>query len=351
MRERFHAFNTARIVRKALTNATLWVDHNLALAKRLDTMSLHENVGVLYPSSESRLLSDLAPADRPKQLVIIDGTWHHAKTLMRDIPRLSALPHYQLRPSQPGRYRIRREPNDRALSTLEATAAAISDLEPDTAGLDQLVSAFDAMVQTQLDHPKADYGWRENRRRSKNAMGIPRAILQDLPSVVVAYGESEPGKAGCKRSPRGNENRQPVYWVAERVGTGESFRKLIRPRIDLPDDFLHHLGMARQAWDSALPAAGFAKAWSDFLQPGDTVVTYHASTMRLIQNMNALPKQNAILKSVKFDPTGEHKTLDSFLQAKGIPAPDLNHPGRAGQRLANAIALVRYLNRIGKPSE
>ncbi len=348
MRERFHAFNTARIVRKALTNATLLVDHNVALAERLDAMSLRDSVGVLYPSAESRLLSDLSPAERPQQLVIIDGTWHHAKTLMRDIPRLSSLPHFQLRPSQPGRYRIRREPNDTALSTLEATAAAIADLEPDTEGLDQLVAAFDAMVQTQLDHPKADYGWRENLRRSKNAMGIPRAILHDLPNVVVAYGESEPGKSGCKRSPRAGDNRHPVYWVAQRIGTGESFRELIQPRTDLPDSFLHHVGIERDAWKSALTAESFAKAWNDFLRPDDTVVTYHASTMRLLQNISALPAQNAILKSVKYDPTGQHKTLDSFLNAERIAASHPNHPGRAGQRLCNAIALVHYLNGIGK---
>ena len=348
MRERFHPFNTARIVRKALANADLLVDHNTALAEKLASMSLGERVGVLYPSSESRLLSDLKPDEKPDQLIVIDGTWHHAKTLMRDIPRLATLPHFQLRPTSPGRYRIRREPNEQALSTLEATVAAIRDLEPETTGLPELIAAFDSMVQTQLDHPKADYGWRENRRRSKNAMGIPLAILHDLQNVVVAYGESEPGKAGCKRSPRGSDPRQPVYWVAERLGTGESMRAWIQPRVKLDEAFLGHVGFQSHAWNQALSTDAFIQAWNHFLQPDDTVVTFHASTMRLLRNIDALPPKNGILKSVKFDASGQHATLDSFLRAAGLSTPPAKHPGRAGQRLSNAIALVQHLHKIGQ---
>ncbi|QDT10340.1 tRNA-uridine aminocarboxypropyltransferase [Planctomycetes bacterium K23_9] len=350
MRERFHPFNTARILRKALVSAELLVDHNEPLGERLESRELSDRVGVLYPGPDGRLLSDLAPHERPDQLIVIDGTWHHAKTLVRDIPRLGQLPRYQIRPAEPGRYRIRREPNAMALSTLEATVAALKAIEPDTAGLDQLVAAFDAMVQTQLDHPKARYGWRANRRRSQNAMGIPRAILHDLPNVVVAYGESEPGKAGCKRSPRGSEKRQPVYWVAHRMGTGESFAQFIRPPEPLPQDFLQHVELSPDAWDSAVTPTEFAANWRSFLKPDDTVVTYHASTMRLLENVDALPPVNVVLKSVKFDDSGQHPTLDSYLKSQNLTAQATEHGGRGGQRLANGIALVQHLNQIGNSS-
>lgn len=347
MRERFHPFNTARILRKALANATLMVDHNLALADQIGTLALPPSAGVLYPGPGGRLLTDLPRDEHPEQLIVIDGTWHHAKTLLRDIPLLNELPRFRIQPAQPGRYRIRREPNETALSTLEATVAALLALEPETDGLHELTSAFDSMVQTQLDHPKARYGWRHNRRRSENAMGIPRAILDDLPNVVVAYGESEPGKAGCKRSPRGHDKRQSVYWVAQRLGTGESFRAAIEPRVALPEDFLQHVGLPMETWQSALSMDDFVRTWKEFLQPTDTLVTYHASTSKLLKNVDALPPRSVYLKSVKFDPSGQHKTLDSFLKSNELKTMPPQHPGRAGERLANAIALVNYLYQTG----
>ena len=142
MRERFHAFNTARIVRKALVNSSLLVDHNLPLAERLNEFSLSSRVGVLYPGPGGRLLSEVPQHELPEQLIVIDGTWHHAKTLLRDLPLLETLPRYRIQPDQPGNYRIRREPNETALSTLEATVEALRAIEPDTSGLSELVAAF-----------------------------------------------------------------------------------------------------------------------------------------------------------------------------------------------------------------
>ena len=130
MRERFHPFNTARICKQALVNSTLLADHNAELGEKLASFPLQKDVGLLYPSPNGRLLSDLAPDDRPKQLVVIDGTWHHAKTLVRDIPALAELPRFQILPAQPGRYRIRKEPDATSLSTLEAIVAALDALEP-----------------------------------------------------------------------------------------------------------------------------------------------------------------------------------------------------------------------------
>ncbi len=351
IRERFHPFNTARILRQALRNATLLVDHNDTLRQRLDALELSPTVGVLYPGPGGRLLNDLTIDQRPQQLIVIDGTWHHAKTLIRDIPLLGRLPRIQIQPQQPGRYRIRREPNAMALSTLEATVAALGAIEPDTDGLDALVAAFDSMVQTQLDHPKARYGWRSNRKRSQNAMGIPRSIINDMANIVVAYGESEPGKAGCKRAARASEKRQPVYWVARRLGDGASFAATIKSPVNLPDDFLRHVGLSAHDWDNALTVDQFRQQWSEFLRPNDNVMTYHASTLRLLRNIDALPTKNATLKSVKFDPSGKHSTLDSFLKSQQITTAPQNHAGRAGQRLSNAIALVHYLNQIAHQPE
>ncbi len=356
MRERFHAFNTARIVHKALNNATLLVDHNHSLARRLAEFPLTSRVGVLYPGPAGRLLTEVPLSERPEQLIVIDGTWHHAKTLLRDIPQLSELPRYRIQPTEPGRYRIRREPDETSLSTLEATVAALRALEPDTAGLDDLVSAFDWMVQTQLDHPTGRTSYRKNQNRHHNAMGIPRAILggagnddhAKLQNVVVAYGESEPGKAGCNRSPRGKDKRQPIYWVAQRIDTRESFRAAIESPVELTTDFFDHIGLSRDDWRDARTIEEFISDWSDFIRPADTLVTYHAGTLRLLRNVGAAVPNPVILKSIKFDLPNQHATLESFLKSKQINVATVQHPGRADQRLANAIAFTQHLHRLGR---
>ncbi len=142
--ERFHPFNTARIVKKALRNCQLIVDHNHRLGTH--NLPILANAGLLYPGENAPVLSDLSSDERPEQLIIIDGTWHQAKTIVRDVLQLHDLPCYRLAPTSPGQYRIRREPNAHSLSTLEATVGALHALEPSTTGLDQLLDAFDQMA-------------------------------------------------------------------------------------------------------------------------------------------------------------------------------------------------------------
>lgn len=122
-------------------------------------MSLAPDAGLLYPGADSILLSSCEDHEKPpSQLVILDGTWHHTKTFVRDIEWLRSLPRYRLDPPAPSRYRIREEPNTQSLSTLEATAAALRVLEPATPGIAQLVRAFDKMVEGQLAHPCNPHG-------------------------------------------------------------------------------------------------------------------------------------------------------------------------------------------------
>src|SRR6476469_5195690 len=142
-RERFHPFNTARIVQKALCNSRLLVDHTNNLAGQL---RLNPRAGLLFPGPTALLISDLTFEQRPAQLVVLDGTWHQAKTMIREIPALHTLPRYQLAPAVPSRFRFNRQPTTTSLSTVEAAVTALRSLEPDTNGLDQLLIAFDTMV-------------------------------------------------------------------------------------------------------------------------------------------------------------------------------------------------------------
>jgi tRNA-uridine aminocarboxypropyltransferase len=340
VRERFHPFNTARMVHRALNNSTLLVDQTPQLAAA--ELPLKPRAGLLYPGPEARLLSDLAPAERPDQLVIVDGTWHHAKTLVRDIPALHDLPRYGIVPASPGRYRIRREPTDTSLSTVEATVAALRALEPETPGLDQLLEAFDTMIERQLAHPRSEVAARRKQKRKRTANSVPRVLVHDLDNIVVAYGESACGVPGTRRTPR-----SPIYWVAQRLGTGECFARAIQPNSPLTKTFLGHLELTPADFADALSNAEFRTAWSAFLRPTDIVAVYSQSTARLLKHVGADFAKALVLKSIPFNPHRPNGTLAEVLAAEGQVAAPPQHPGRAGKRLANAVALTQHLNAMG----
>ncbi len=335
-RERFHPFNTARIVQHALERSQLLVAHNVDLASQFSAMQLRNQVGLLYPGNEAEVLTEL-PADAlPDQLIVIDGTWHQAKTLLRDIPRLQSLPRYCLAPSSPGRYRIRREPNDQSLSTLEATVAALRAIEPETPGLDRLTDVFDRMIGDQLKHKSTN--WRRNARRQQTKTNRPRMLAGNLDNIVVAYGERERGRK--EERGRGRHARAlPVYWTAQRLVSGETFRCAIQSESLGDAEFRNRIRLSAGMCDDAVPVPSFRDRWRTFLKPTDRVVVFHQSTANLLKNVDPEFVTSLVLKSVNVDPewgnTGNQPT-------QSLPMDE----SRAAERLANAVRLVEYLHSL-----
>lgn len=338
VKERFHAFNTARIVKQSLQNSALIVDKTATLASM--DLPFHKNTGVLFPGDDARLLSEVPPEERPEQLVILDGTWHHAKTFMREIPAMAKLPRYRLEPAAPSNYRIRKEPTETAVSTLEATVEALRSLEPDTDGLDQLVAAFDYMIDTQIQHPQQAGRLRIQKRELASPANIPHVLLDDIDNVVVAYGESSYGRDDS-RGPR-----QPVYWVAQRLGDGQAFECAIQsPAADRPG-FLEHLELNAADFSAAMAPAEFAEAWQHYLLPTDTIAVFNQGTLRLLSSVGAVCSPAVTLKCV--DIARDCNTLDKVLETLKLSPPPAHHKGRAGRRLANAVAYTTYLNHLGR---
>lgn len=344
VKERFHAFNTARIVRKALRNCELIVDQTTRLANR--SFPFLKSTGILYPGEDSILLSDLSEQQRPDQLVVLDGTWHHSKTFMKQIPVLQQLPRFRLEPTAPSNYRIRKEPTESALSTLEATVAALKELEPETKDLDRLLAAFDSMVDGQVQHPLQAGRLRKRRadRPWKPKANIPTALMSDLGRVVVAYGEAAHAADGIR-----SKNRQPIYWVAQRLVSGEQFECAIKHTRPLNPDFLQHLNLQSSAFEGALTDEQFAKQWAKFLRPDDTIVVFNQSTLRLLDAVGANHHSSLVMKSVNVQSC--RSTLDERMQGLGISPVKVQHLGRAGERLGNAIAFAQYLHRLGTEGE
>jgi len=334
--ERFHPFNTARIVQKALCHCQLISDHN----QRFGThhLPIQANTGLLYPQANAPSLTELSAAERPDQLVIIDGTWHQAKTIVRDVPQLRDLPCYRLTPSSPGQYRIRREPNAQSLSTLEATVAALRALEPDTVGLDQLLSAFNKMVESQLRHPASHAVWRQKQTRQSRPQSLPRILLQNSDRLVVAYGEATPGQPGKLAA-----TPYPVNWVAQRLGTAERFSCRLRQQQPLSDAALEHMRLSAVDFDAAVSQDEFCHRWSSFLRREDVMIVYHDRTYQLLRHVEATQPRCLVLKSIFGKRRAVFRSLEELLAVEGVAIPSCEDKSRANQRLDMAVALVEHL--------
>lgn len=342
-RERFHPFNTARLAHQGLRNSTLLVDHVPQLAARLE---LRPGAGLLFPSRDARLLSSLAPHERPAQLVVVDGTWHQAKTLVRDIPALATIPRFRLEPAAPSDYRIRREPNAQALSTVEAVVAALRDLEPETRGCDELLAAFRLMVDRHLAHPKVDEARRRLARPTRTWKNVPLALLGSLDGLVLAYAEIAPVPRGVRRIAS-----SPLVVAAQRWESGETFFRTVRSSSPPDATLLAHLDLTAAEFTGAAPLEEVAQAWRAWLRPGDQTIVYSPGTGRQIDELSSRIDASIVLKSVDFHAERRYPSLDDLVAGENLPLEAPATPGRAGRRLANLAAVARHLRLRGLARE
>lgn len=144
-----HALGTARIAAIGLRHCKLEVskeaDEDSPFARADITPAL------IYPGPHSLSLLGLE-REPHRPLLFIDATWRKSRRMMAENPWLENLPRYAL-PSPPkSRYRIRREPNPEAISTLEAIVHSLSLLEGDAARYRTLLEQMDRLVDEQIAH-------------------------------------------------------------------------------------------------------------------------------------------------------------------------------------------------------
>ncbi len=90
--------------------------------------------------------------DGPRRLVIfvVDGTWPQARGMLRKSARLLALPRISFTIESPSQYKVRKQPHEFCLSTVEAVARLVKILDP-AAPADSLIDTFARMVDAQLE--------------------------------------------------------------------------------------------------------------------------------------------------------------------------------------------------------
>jgi len=341
--ERTHPFNTARLVGLCMPNARVHVAYGgLSEVLRCD-VPVTDDAVVLYPHPSAIDVASLAPHERPSTLIALDGTWAHAKRLYKDNPWLGRLRHVRINPSEPSRYRIRKEPRADYVSTLEAIVAALRVFEPDTPRLDTLLSAFDRMIDLQIDTVATSVrAGRTHRPRLRESRALS-PLLAD-PRLVVAYAESSL-PAGDVSAPR-----ELVQFVAVRPATGETFEALLRSTGPGPTDaHLAHMHLTRDLLATGEPLAAAHARFATFLG-GAPVTAWTPTTLEWGAPLLPAGIATTVLKTNYCNLRNRRAGyLEDVVAREALAVPTINCHGRASSRLACAAGVATWLRAFSPP--
>jgi len=343
-RERKVGVNTARIAHLCLPNSELRVGLDFS-ADSLVSRWIDDPVrpaAVLFPGS-SAVDIEAFPPPHPITLVVLDGTWWQASRILKANPRLASLPRYALTPRSQSRYRVRAQPADHCVSTIEALAHALGVLERDPARMSRLLIPFDRMVETQLAHARQSAAEGRASRHHRVDMGLrPWQWLRDRSGkVVLAAGETN-------EWPRHAREGLPeiVHWVGVRPATGARFEAIVRPTRRLAPSCPVQVGLSRE---TILQGTTFAEAcaqWNAFAGPEDLVCMWgkHAGDVATRDGMS-LPRR-LDLRAFTIRHLGRRLgEMDTYATALGVVPGAPPAQGRAGRRIAVLEAIVDGLRR------
>ncbi|MCU0665236.1 MAG: DTW domain-containing protein [Myxococcota bacterium] len=340
--ERSHPFGTARFVRLGLKRAQVRLVFPNAQRRFAVEPCALQRAGLLYPGQGAIDLATVPETARPEQLVVLDGTWDDAKQLYQDNAWLCDLPHYCLHPASPSIYRLRREPSEKSVSTLEAIVLALSILEPQTEGLSSLLSAFNAMIELQLSCLNDNVGKESTKRtkkpRQRLVAAVPAPILERMGDLVVAYGESVPWR---------KKRRALVSLTAVRLGDGEPFEQFLMPppEATLADDHLQIMGLSRQHWNNAVDHEELRRLWQRYSRPSDVLVCWNASTLALLRAALGAESLGLFLKAPYCNLMGKKcGHLQDLAKEHDFELERLPLTGRSALRVAQVIEVARLLN-------
>lgn len=345
-RERDNAIGTAWMVERSLG------------ATRIVGVELEDDpafvAAISDPAAPAILLSpgedaiDLAeaPPTGPVTLVVVDGTWSQAKKLLRVNPTLARLPRYAFQPARPSNYRIRKEPADHCVSTIEATVAALEHLpgeQPEE--LRKVLAAFDAMV----DHQIRIAAERSQSRhlhaaiaRSEKKPKPARRLPLVLDELVVAYGESNAWPRGSEHGPY----PEVVHFAAERLSTGERFEAFVRPSRPLSPGFAFHTQLPVERVLEGESRESFRARLAAFFRPGERLAVwgFHSVEVLLAEGHALPPRIDLRSTAIRF--LGRRAGDVSQMVASFDRTPDVPWAlGRTGVRQAAAATVARAISR------
>lgn len=154
--ERKKYYSTAKLVLQGITNSRL-LRGVVFQPGELEQACADQNPYVLYPSATSHDC-EAVELDEKSTVIVLDGTWSEAGKILRRNPLLSKLPTLSFRRDLRSEYKIRKQPKDFCLSTIECIGHLLKLNQSakgkggSTIEYDLLFTAFARMVDQQLNY-------------------------------------------------------------------------------------------------------------------------------------------------------------------------------------------------------
>lgn len=342
-RERDVAIGTARMASLCLPNSELHVGFDWSASAAL-TRALSDPARpavLLYPGEGAIDVVEHPPAG-PVTLVVVDGTWRLTRKLVRANPAIAALPRYAFRPPAPSEYRIRREPREDFVSTLEALMHVLGALEGDAERFRPLMTPFRAMIDAQIACQATLQGGRVRHPKG------PRPARRCAPSPLAGRAEHVVCVAGeASAWPRPSAwPDEVVQWVAHRPSTGDSFEAIAAPRSPLAPGTASQTGVPASRFAAGEDPAAMLARWRAFVRDTDVVCAWGDYATSIFEAAGAyLPAARVDLrKAARAELRGNVGMPAEYLARVGVALGEgerMGH-GRAGVRLAQIAAVARH---------
>jgi DTW domain-containing protein YfiP len=296
---------------------------------------------LLFPGPRAIDLAEVQPKG-PITLVVVDGTWWQARKLLKRNATLAALPQIRFSPHRPSNYRIRKEPADHCVATVEALAQVLGALEGAPERFAALLRPFEAMIDTQVHYATQVRGARQrhalHRERKARRPPAPSLLQQRAGDVVCLHGEANAWPA---RRPGGHP-AEIVHWVARRASTGETFEAVIAPRRPLAPAIPRHIQIPSERLAAGESWASFEARWAAFARPDDLLCAWGRYPLDLLEGeglrlaagrVDLRPAASAFLGA-------RAGSLEDCSAKMGLPASEAFALGRGGVRLAALCSIV-----------
>ena len=339
-RERDVAIGTARIAHLCLPRSELRVGIDFRRDPAVRA-ALSGSPYLLYPGPDAIDVADVR-ASGPLTLIVVDGTWWQAKSLLKHNPELALIPQIRCTPPRESRYRIRREPAAHCVATIEALAQVLGVLEGDPARFQALLRPFEAMVEAQIHFATHVHAGRPNRRvRPARPPPSPRlpALFSERPrDIVCVHGEANAWPLG---SPSGHP-AEIVQWLARRPATGETFEAIIAPRRPLSPSTPVHTHLSAERLAEGEPWDAFAARWRAFARGSDVICGWGRYALDLLEQSGVpLPPARIDVRAAAGVFLGQRTcAVLECAERLGAPPPASMAPGRGGARLAALCTVV-----------
>jgi hypothetical protein len=252
---------------------------------------------------------------------------------------LRALPRYAFAAPVKSEYRIRKEPDDEYVSTIEALMHVLGALEGEPARFRALLEPLRTMVDVHIAHreaaPRARYRQRINRPASAR---LPPAIFARRADLVTLVGEANAWPYRDAATATAAATHIPdelVHLVAERPATGERIDLVCAPRGPLSASTPHHTGLTEATLRAGGRREDALAALAAFLRPTDILCTWgHYGAGLVLGAGGALPEARLDLR-VAAQRLIQRKAgaLEDYADSLG-PMATPWATGRAGARLA-----------------